>query len=354
MPRRSSAVVGVLAAAALIGGGTAFATLRPRPKAVAAADPTVTTTTVRKMDLSDTRTVGGTLGYGRSHAVKGTGSGILTKLPSTGAKVSRGRVLYRVNNQPVVALYGDTPLFRPIGKPGLTGPDVLELRRNLTALGYHSDGPHGDVSDASLLDALKRWQKDLGLPAPGTLGPGQAVVVSGPGRISAVTAQLGDPVEEPLFSVSSTTKLVTLAMSPADAGALHTGMAVSITLPNGKEVPGKVSAISPTVTGGGADDGGADGGDGNGAQAKETVTVTPNRAVTSYDSATVQVRVTTIARKGALAVPVGALVALHEGGYALQRPDGSLMAATTGLFAGGMVEVKGAGIGAGTTVVTTP
>jgi hypothetical protein len=355
MTRRSSAVVGLLAAAALIGGGIAFATLRPRPKPVAAAaDPTVTTTTVRKVDLSDTRTVGGTLGYGRSHAVKGTGSGIVTKLPSTGTRVSRGRVLYRVNNQPVVVLYGDTPLFRPIGTAGLTGPDVLELRRNLTALGYHSDAPHGDVSEASLLAALKRWQKDLGLPVPGMLQPGQAVVVSGPGRISAVTAQLGDPVEEPLFSISSTTKLVTLAMSPADAGALHTGMAVSITLPNGKVVPGKVSAISPTVTGGGTDDGGADDGDGNAAQAKETVTVTPNRAVTSYDSATVQVRVTTTARKGVLAVPVGALVALHEGGYALQRPDGSLIAATAGLFAGGMVEVRGADIAAGTTVVTTP
>jgi hypothetical protein len=353
MTRRSSAIAGVVAAVALIGGGTAFTTLRPRPKTVAAeADPTITTTKVRKMDLSDTRTVGGTLGFGSARPVKGVGSGVLTKLPSIGTKVSRGKVLYRVNNQPVVALYGDTPLFRPIGKAGLTGPDVLELRRNLTALGYHSDAPKGDVSDASLLDALKRWQKDLELPVPGVLQPGQAIVVAGPGRISAVTAQLGDPVDEPLFSISSTTKLVTLSMSPTDAGALHTGTAVSITLPNGSEVPGKISAISPTVTGGGSAD--ADNGDGDSAQAKETVTVIPKKAVTSYDSATVQVRITTTTRKGVLAVPVGALVALHEGGYALQRPDGGLIAARTGVFAGGMVQVTGSGIADGTAVVTTP
>ena len=353
MTRRSSAIAGVVAAVALVGGGTAFTTLRPRPKTVpAAAEPAVTTTNVRRMDLSDTRTVGGTLGFGSARPVKGVGSGIVTKLPRTGAKVSRGQVLYRVNDQPVVALYGGTPLFRPIDKAGLTGPDVLELRRNLTALGYHSNARHGEISDASLLDALKRWQKDLKLPLPGALQPSQAIVVSGPGRISAVTAQLGDPVDEPLFSISSTTKLVTLPMSPTDAGALHSGMAVAITLPNGSEVPGRISAISPIVTGGGS--AGADDAGGDSAQAKETVTVIPKKTVTSYDSATVQVRITTTTRKGVLAVPVGALVALREGGYALQRPDGSLIAARTGVFAGGMVQVTGSGIADGTAVVTTP
>jgi hypothetical protein len=68
----------------------------------------------------------------------------------------------------------------------------------------------------------------------------------------------------------------------------------------------------------------------------------------------VQVRFTTLSRTGVLAVPVGALIALREGGYAVQRPDGSLIAATTGLFAGGMVQVSGPGLADGTTVVTTP
>jgi hypothetical protein len=284
--------------------------------------------------------------------IKGAGSGVLTKLPSIGAKVSRGRVLYRVNDQPVVVLYGDTPLFRPIDKAELTGPDVLELRHNLTALGYHCYALRGDVSDACLLDALKRWQKDLGVASPGVLKPSQAMVVAGPRRVSEVTAQLGDPVDEPLFSISSTTKLVTLPMSPTDAGTLHTGMPVSITLPNGSKVPGKISAISPNVTGGGS--AGVDDGDGDSAEAKETVTILPKKAVTSYDSATVQVRITTAARKGVLAVPVGALIALREGGYALQRPDGGLIAAATGVFAGGMVQVKGSGIAPGMAVVTTP
>jgi hypothetical protein len=342
MARRSSAIAGAVAAVAVIGGGIALVTLRPRPAPVAAAtDPTLTTTKVRKMDLSDTRMVAGTLGFGSAHEVKDAGSGVLTSLPPVGTKIARGRTLFRINDQPVVVLYGDTPLFRPIDKPGLTGRDVLELRHNLTALGYGSTAQKGDVSNASLIAALKRWQKDLDLSAPGVLRPGQAVVVSGPGRVSTVTAQLGDPADGPVLSVTSTTKVVSVPMSPADASPLHTGLHVSITLPDGKVVPGRISSLSPVVS---SDDD----------QPKMNVFVRPDKPVNSFDSAPVQVRFTTVTRKGVLAVPVGALIALREGGYAVQLPGGSLVAATTGLFASGMVQVNGPGLADGTTVVTTP
>ncbi|NMO54279.1 HlyD family secretion protein [Actinoplanes sp. TBRC 11911] len=339
----TKAILAAVATLALIGGAVALVTLRPHPAPTgAAANPTLTTTQVRKVDLSDTRMVAGTLGFGSAQPVKGTGAGVLTKLPAVGTKTARGKALFRVNDQPVVVLYGDTPLFRPIDKPGLTGGDVLELRHNLTALGYHSTAAHdGNVSDASLLAALKRWQKDLDLPGPGVLQPGQAVVLAAPGRVSAVTAQLGDPADGPVLSVSSTTKVVSVPMSPTDASALHTGLAATITLPDGKSVPGKITAIGQVVS---SDDD----------QPKMTVFVTPSKAVTGFDTAPVQVRFTTITRKGVLAVPVGALVALREGGYAMQRPDGSLVAAGTGLFASGMVEVSGPDITEGMTVVTTP
>ena len=70
------------------------------------------------------------------------------------------------------------------------------------------------------------------------------------------------------------------------------------------------------------------------------------------DTAPVQVHFTTTTRHNVLAVPVTALVALHEGGYALQRTDGTLVAVTTGLFAGGQVEVSGNGVTAGMRVET--
>lgn len=342
MAPRGGGVAAAVTAVVLVGGAAAVFVLRPRPAPVAATSgPAVSTTTIRRMDLADTRMVGGTLGFGAARPIKGAGPGVVTRLPAVGAKVSRGRELYRVNDQPVVVLYGDTPLFRPIGKPGLTGGDVLELRHNLTALGYPSAAPRGDVSDPSLLAALKRWQKDLDLPAPGVLQPGHAVVVSGPGRVSAVTAQPGDPADGPLLSITSTTKVVTVPMSPSDASSLRAGMKVTVTLPDSKVVPGRISGIS-AVAGAGDD------------QPKMNVFVRPDKPIDSFDSAPVQVRFTTITRKGVLAVPVGALIALREGGYAVQRPDGSLIPAATGLFASGMVQVSGPGLADGTTVVTTP
>ena len=51
--------------------------------------------------------------------------------------------------------------------------------------------------------------------------------------------------------------------------------------------------------------------------------------------------------------PVGALVALSEGGYAVQRADAGLVAVDTGMFAKGLVEITGAGLDEGMTVVTT-
>jgi hypothetical protein len=78
----------------------------------------------------------------------------------------------------------------------------------------------------------------------------------------------------------------------------------------------------------------------------------PN-AVRSLDTAPVRVQFSTDTRRGVLAVPVGALLALSEGGYALQTDQNTLIRVTVGLFARGMVEVSGPGLGEGTRVVTT-
>ena len=64
--------------------------------------------------------------------------------------------------------------------------------------------------------------------------------------------------------------------------------------------------------------------------------------------------ITTEVRRGVLAVPVGALLALAEGGYAVEVDrDGrrELVGVDTGLFADGQVEVAGQGLKAGDRVV---
>ena len=66
--------------------------------------------------------------------------------------------------------------------------------------------------------------------------------------------------------------------------------------------------------------------------------------------------VVTDRREDVLAVPVNALVALLEGGYAVEvvEDDGSrrYVRVETGLFEDGLVEVSGDGLEAGDTVVS--
>jgi hypothetical protein len=60
--------------------------------------------------------------------------------------------------------------------------------------------------------------------------------------------------------------------------------------------------------------------------------------------------------KDVLVVPVGALLALAEGGYGVeieQNGQRHLVAVKTGLFSNGQVEVSGPGLAAGAKVVTT-
>lgn len=68
-----------------------------------------------------------------------------------------------------------------------------------------------------------------------------------------------------------------------------------------------------------------------------------------------QVSLTVQSVHGVLAVPVTALLALAGGGYGVDVVTGPgrdrLVGVTTGVFAGGRVQVSGPGIAAGTRVV---
>jgi multidrug efflux pump subunit AcrA (membrane-fusion protein) len=85
-----------------------------------------------------------------------------------------------------------------------------------------------------------------------------------------------------------------------------------------------------------------------------TIAVDAPEAAT-YDQAPVEVGIVRQARENVLAVPVNALVALLEGGYAVERvaADGTsgLVGVEPGIFEDGWVEVRGDGLDAGDAVV---
>ena len=123
--------VALLALAAVVagcGGSGPQSSDRVAPTSVA----TVTTRT-----LSETTPVSGKLGYAGGYTVLGGLSGSITALPAVGQVIRNGQTLYRVDDAPVVLLYGSTPAYRALAE-GATGTDVAQLNHDLVALGYAS------------------------------------------------------------------------------------------------------------------------------------------------------------------------------------------------------------------------
>ncbi|MFG1608194.1 hypothetical protein [Actinoplanes sp. NPDC049265] len=392
-------VVPVLVAAA----GVTWFLRRDTPGPAADAAPAVKTVPVVRTDLSVTESLTGTLGFGKAQPVKGGKEGIVTWLPRSGASVKRGQQLFRADDQPVQLFYGSMPLYRDLAESGTVGRDVRIVATNLKALGYPigyqpepgarvtrtvpvtpapaartddaktDDGTASDdkagkpqtgktetktvrttvrtgegVLTSGLIKAVKHWQRDAGLPETGRIGVGDVVVLPSAVRVDSVTAQKGDSSTGPLLTVTSTAKVVTASAAVADAGNIRPGDKVSVVLPGDKAVPGEVSAVGTEVQP--AEEGGA-GTD----EPKRSVTVTLDsvKELKGIDQANVQVDLAGETHEDVLAVPVGALVALSEGGYAVQLAGDRLVAVETGLFAKGLVEVTGDGVDEGVPVVTT-
>ncbi len=142
-------------------------------------------TTVTQGTLSSQISADGTLEYttsgGPDYSVVNQAAGTFTSLPRAGAVFSRGRVLYRVSNDLVILLYGNTPVYRSLYEDD-TGPDVRELNRNLVALGYAISSeldPSSDYFNYETAYTLERLQYHLGEDETGSLAEGQAVFLAG-------------------------------------------------------------------------------------------------------------------------------------------------------------------------------
>jgi peptidoglycan hydrolase-like protein with peptidoglycan-binding domain len=335
-----------LAAVLVLGAVGVFAYSRlneppaePGPTRPAAAD----TVAVRRTDLVTSVTISGTLGFGPPTTLTGRKPGTLTWLPPVGTVVDRGDKLYAVDARPVPLLFGDTPLYRRL-EPGVPpGPDVRELIANLRTLGYRNPGRADEFTEGTQ-NALKRWQKNSGLAETGTLDAGDAVVLPGKVRIDSVTAQPGAPADAALLGYTSVERSVSAVLDPQqiDVALVVAGHKVTLVLADGTETAGTVGGVTTQL-----------------AADEEQPTQVANIAIDDQttvpaDSGPVQVRMVTETRAGVLAVPVTALLALGEGGYALQVVSGGktrLLGVRTGMFAGELVEVSADGLTEGTRVV---
>jgi hypothetical protein len=360
------AVAAVVTAAVVTGAAGAFG--GPGPAAGTDTIPRTSTATVTRQSLTSQTQVEATLGDSGSYSVVNQAAGTITALPAIGQVVHQGHVLYQVNGIPVALLHGSVPAWRDLSE-GLSGPDVAELNADLAKLGYATGAqldPHSDFFGAETAFALEGLQARLGVTVTGELDLGQAVFAPGaiqvtglgPGIVLGGPAQAGAAV----LTATSTTPVVTIALDASEQSEVKDGEQVSITLPSGHDTPGVVSQVSAIATAASSADSSSDSGSSDGSSSSGgptiTVEVTPTtpKALGRLSQAPVAVTITSGRAPDALVVPVVALLAQANGGYAVEVVSGGrhhLVAVTPGLFddTAGLVQVTGTTLTAGQHVV---
>jgi hypothetical protein len=277
-----------------------------------------------------------------------------TRLPSGGEVIDRGQSVYYLDDKPVPLFYGNVIPYRALELGVTPGSDVEVLNANLVALGYES-GPASDVFTAQTDAAVRAWQQANGLAQTGIVALGDVVVAPGALRVTQVMASDGAAVMpgSPVLDATALARQVVVQLDAALQSQVAVGDPVTITLPNNDTTPGRISYVGKVASSSSSQAGGGSG------TPTINVYITPtNPAATgTLDDAPVTVAITEGTARNALVVPVASLVALANGGYAIEEvlPNGAhqLQAVSTGLFddADGLVQVTGTGVQAGERIV---
>jgi multidrug efflux system membrane fusion protein len=333
----------VSAAALVAAGAGAFVYLSNwsdgNNEAQATSDLPAATEEVKKQTLVDKETHDGSLTYKNATTIKTKLSGTLTGLAAPGSTIKRGQKIYKVDNKPVVLLYGSLPIYRVLSA-GTKGADVKQFEQNLWALGYRGYTVDSEYT-SSTASAVRDWQGDLDLSKTGKVELGRVTYASGAVRVDSLLADLDDGVQPgtEVLQVSGLGRVATVELGIEDQRLAKKGAAVDVTLPEGKTVNGTITQVLTTVE-----------------KAEEqneqdttkiNVTVSFSGAPAGLDEAAVRVGFVASQVKDVLAVPVEALLALAGGGYGVEVVEGDttkILAVKTGLFADSMVEVSGAGL----------
>ncbi|MEM9467702.1 MAG: peptidoglycan-binding protein [Actinomycetota bacterium] len=276
--------------------------------------------------------------------------------------VGSGDVIYVVDEQPITAIVApddvETLSFdRDLSEGVEAGDDVLALEEMLSALGYDAGGDLevDDEFDNATTEAVQDWQGDLqdrweDVDDDGIVDSDQIVVVDEGLSLGEVTERDSDNVAtgSELFSTTSdrATRIVATAIDVADQDDLVEGQQVDIEFPDGSVVAGTVIDVATSST---VDPANAD------ADPQLSVEIALDSVPASAEPLNeldVEVKLVERIAEAATVVPVSALVATGNGGFAVEVASGnttSFVAVEPGMFADGFVEVSG--IEPGTAVV---
>ena len=281
-----------------------------------------------------------------------SGSGTVTALARSGSIVRRGGVLYRLDTEPIILMYGSMPAYRDLDVGVADGQDVLQLEENLALLGF-DPGLVDDTFTTSTAAAVRDWQDSVGLDETGIVELGRVVFLPGARRIgqrkAAVGAVPGTGGE--VLETSSTKRVVKVELDVTLQSLARKGSRVEITLADGAAVRGRISRVGRVARE--QESSGEDPGAGEAPLVIDvTIELRSSRRLGRLDEAPVGVGLAQQSRRNVLAVPVAALVARRGGGYGVELAGSRrIVPVRAGMFADGYVQVSGAGMREGTRVV---
>lgn len=354
MRRRIAGSLGLICVAAAIAAGAIYLqgdsdeSVETNSASRTAVVPTETVQVTRR-DLTEDVGLTGTPNYGDPVVLPIDADGLVTSAPAANDVLGPGDELIRIDNRPITLAKGTTPLYRELLRVGRydtdeagdrlglqEGDDVIQLQQFLIDAGFNDedrlevDGIFGLTTERS----VKAWQRDVGLPATGKVDRSQLVFVREPVRVDAAPA-VGTRFDQ--VSVGGVKPVVQFNVTSRQRPFFDEGIEVTIESDAG-DLAGVVTSVKRTT--------GADGSTAHAVQVDFVDETVP------ADTETVKVISTRMRAENVTTVPVRALVALAEGGWAVQVETAAgleLTAVALGEVIDGIAEIEG--IDEGTDVV---
>ncbi len=318
-----------------IAGGALWLTSTGEAPATTTTEPAVVerlTDTVSRKTLEHTEEFSGSLGYGDQFALPGQASGTLTAAPAEGAFLAPGDELYKVDERPTLWTKGDVPMYRSLGS-GSEGADVEQLQRYLQSAGYLSEDASIDGEfGGGTRTALKAWQDDHGLEKTGRIDSTQLLFLPYESIRVAAAPRVGDFVSGGVLQVTEADLFVTLDVSARKKSVFEGEPTIEVETADGARHHAAIESITAQQA--------QDGFGGQSYRVRLQLV-----AQTSQLPGETKVEVIDVLATDALVVPARALVALVEGGYAVEvvgaNAATSYVAVEIGEFADGWVEISG-------------
>lgn len=296
--------------------------------------PVMAIDTIDRRTLKSSESFGGELHYGDPYLLPGAAFGTLTWAPEEDSMLRSGDVAYRVDEKPTIIAHGELPMYRRL-EWGSKGVDVRQLQSFLLDQGFGPEDwePDGTFGRATY-DAVRAWQEDVGLTKTGAIDSSQLVFLPDPVRVASAP-RVGSTVNGAVLEVSDPEPKVTVSVSSRERAAFGGDAGLEVELPDGRTVVAEVDDIEKVAA----------------TQTQQPGTGTSYRVTlligTSLnpEPGTVEVTAERTLAADVLTAPTRALIALAEGGYAVEvsisEGTSELRRVTPGEFADGRVEITG-------------